>query len=96
MELNLRSFDPIEVHGAKVPRYLGEKLGLVPVTIARCVRAFADDVGLSHPHLLFSCHAREIFRPENYSAPRRPYWGKYLVMKDESGADVIAFWPQLF
>jgi hypothetical protein len=79
-------------------RWQAERLGLLPVTIVRCHRAFEDAGALSAPHFLFMKHGpgglREIFSPQNYMRPNRDTWTGAADLVDERGEKAWAFWPQ--
>lgn len=81
-------------------RSTAERLGLLPVTISRCPRAFEDNAAVSAPHFLFLKEGpgglRSLFPPQNYMLPKRDSWTGSLHTTNERGEKVIAFWPQWF
>jgi hypothetical protein len=75
-----------------MPRYVAERLGLVPVTITRCLSKVTG--GFSNPHFLYAGDdLPKLFPPDRYFSGGRE-WSGGKVLNDNEGKKCLGFWPQ--
>lgn len=91
---SLRSEEFVVINGNKMPRWVAEKCGLIPVTVVRTIRAMEEGVKTFPISFVYTPEELSgLFQSGQYCTPAKRQEPGYWYSHDRDRNKCLCFWP---